>query len=231
MPQEVFRQGNFTNGELDPQMLGRRELKAYFASLMGAENCIPTPQGPIARRPGLAYVGPIRNPMAPVDASGAVLSAPNGGDTSGVLGGAPAASFIVGKIEGVTLTIYSAVVGAVAIGQIITDDAGLIPGGTVIVGGAGSSWTISQSANCPKEPMSCFAPGPVSTVGMSNTDPYVFLEIDFGTPTRISALDIVNVAVIPAGGAGGDGSGGYTPPPPIKLPYGGGGGFNGGFFP
>ncbi len=151
MPQEVFRQANFTNGELDPKELGRRELKAYFASLMGAENLLQTPQGPIGRRPGLSLVGPIRNPMAAIDISAATVTAPNGGTVTHVIDGAGA--------------------------------------------------------------------GPVSTTGMSTTDPYVFLHIDLGAPTEVSAVDLVNVAVIPAGGSG-DGSG-YTPPPPIHAPYGG----------
>lgn len=149
MPQEVFRQSNFTNGELDPAMIGRRDLKAYYASLLGAQNLLPTPQGPIGRRPGLAIVGRLRNPMSPLATAGMTVTAPEGGDVTHAL-----------------------------------DAAGN---------------------------------GPVSTTAMGVVDPYVFLHIDLGAARTVSALDVVNVAVVPAGG--GMAGGGYVPPPPIHAPY------------
>lgn len=79
MPSEILRQSNFTGGELDPNMLGRRELKAYFTTLAGAQNMMPMPQGPIVRRPGFAYVAPIRNPLVAVAIPAGAITAPNGG--------------------------------------------------------------------------------------------------------------------------------------------------------
>lgn len=64
MASEILRQSNFTGGELDPDMLGRRDLKAYFASTALATNLVPLPQGPLVRRPGLAFVDRLRNPLA-----------------------------------------------------------------------------------------------------------------------------------------------------------------------
>lgn len=150
MGQEVFRQGNFTNGELDPRMLGRRDLKFYYASLASAQNMLQTPQGPVGRRPGLAYVGRIRNPMTAVVIPAGAITAPNGGTA---------------------------------------DDART----------AGDA-------------------SPVTTTDLSNTDPYVVLAIDFGAPVKISAVDVVDYAVVPSGDPGT----GYEPPPVPVAPYPGG---------
>lgn len=79
MTQEYFRQANFTNGELDPAMLGRRDLKSYYFSTASALNHIISPQGPMSRRPGLAAVGRIRNPLLAVAIPAAAITAPNGG--------------------------------------------------------------------------------------------------------------------------------------------------------
>ena len=79
MPQEIYRQANFTGGELDPRCLGRRDLKAYPASLALMENHLSMPQGPALRRPGLAHVDLVRNKLEAVSIAAATVTAPNGG--------------------------------------------------------------------------------------------------------------------------------------------------------
>ena len=86
MPQEVLRQSNFNGGELSPQAIGRRDLKAYASSLALAVNLITTAEGPLKRRGGLRNVDLIRNRLEPVTLEGAVLTAPNGGAAGQVLG-------------------------------------------------------------------------------------------------------------------------------------------------
>lgn len=82
MPQEIVRQGNFNGGELDPDLVGRRDTKAYFAGLAKADNLLPIPQGPIMRRPGLAFVARLRGPIAAIDLTEATLTAPAGGEVA-----------------------------------------------------------------------------------------------------------------------------------------------------
>lgn len=79
MGEEVFRQANFTAGELDPSCLGRRDLKPYSAALALCVNMLPIPQGPIRRRPGLAHCAMIRNRLEAVATDGVTVTVPNGG--------------------------------------------------------------------------------------------------------------------------------------------------------
>lgn len=46
----------FTGGLLDPQMAGRRDLKAYYAGCLELTNMVPLQLGGAKRRPGLRYV-------------------------------------------------------------------------------------------------------------------------------------------------------------------------------
>lgn len=87
MPQEVLRQSNFNGGELSPQAIGRRDLKAYVSSLALCVNHIPSAEGPIRRRPGLAHVDRIRNRLDLVPTDGVTVTAPNGGTPAAVLDG------------------------------------------------------------------------------------------------------------------------------------------------
>ncbi|HZL00470.1 MAG TPA: hypothetical protein VFC47_11285 [Caulobacteraceae bacterium] len=87
MPQEVFRQGNFTNGDLDPQMLGRRDLKVYSSSFVNSQNMMLSPQGPMSRRPGLAFVGRVRGPISAIALTAGMISMPNGGTAAECLTG------------------------------------------------------------------------------------------------------------------------------------------------
>lgn len=88
MPQEILRQSNFNGGELSPQAVGRRDLKAYASSLALCANMLPMAEGPIRRRPGLKHVDMVRNRLERVSVTAEMLSAPNGGASAEVLGGA-----------------------------------------------------------------------------------------------------------------------------------------------
>ncbi|MGR6533129.1 hypothetical protein [Brevundimonas sp. RM1] len=88
MPQEILRQSNFNGGELSPQAVGRRDLKAYASSLAMCVNMLPMAEGPIRRRPGLKHVDLVRNRLEQAPVTIEMLSAPNGGTASEVLGGA-----------------------------------------------------------------------------------------------------------------------------------------------
>lgn len=82
MAQEVLRQVNFNGGELSPQAIGRRDLKAYASSLALAENLMAMAEGPIRRRPGLRHVDRIRNRLAVVPLDGATYATPSGGSAA-----------------------------------------------------------------------------------------------------------------------------------------------------
>ena len=47
---------NFNSGELSPLMEGRLDLKYYVNSCRRMRNFVPSPQGPVRRRPGTRYV-------------------------------------------------------------------------------------------------------------------------------------------------------------------------------
>ena len=87
MPQEILRQSNFNGGELSPQAVGRRDLKAYASSLALCVNMLPMAEGPIRRRPGLKHVDLIRNRLETVAVTPEMLSAPNGGEAAQALTG------------------------------------------------------------------------------------------------------------------------------------------------
>ncbi|MGQ3041442.1 MAG: hypothetical protein ACT6TH_14550 [Brevundimonas sp.] len=144
MPQEVLRQVNFNGGELSPQAIGRRDLKAYGSSLAYAENMIATAEGPLRRRPGLRHVDQIRNRLEAVAINDDTLTAPNGG--------------------------------------------------TVADLGAAGLRTVT----------------PIEAL-----DPYVVLEVDFGVPTAVSLVDLIDFSLITAGGDPGDDDG----PAPPQYPW------------
>jgi len=50
-------QSNLTAGELDPQLMGRIDLQAYYNGLKTARNVLPIPQGGARKRPGTRYIG------------------------------------------------------------------------------------------------------------------------------------------------------------------------------
>lgn len=130
MAEEIYRQANFTAGELDPSCLGRRDLKPYAAALAVAENMLPIPQGPIRRRPGLAHCALIRNRLEVVTTEGATADTPNGGDAGGIFAGTPLAT----------------------------------------------------------------------ATPLGTTDGYVVCEVDFGEPTAVGLVDLVDYAFVDGGG-------------------------------
>jgi len=79
MPVEILRQQNWNNGELDPHMLGRRDLKAYYNSAALIENLSLMPQGAQRRRPGQPFIDYLRHEIEAVALDTATLTAPNGG--------------------------------------------------------------------------------------------------------------------------------------------------------
>ncbi|MFC5374736.1 hypothetical protein ACFPIF_19425 [Brevundimonas faecalis] len=152
MPQEVLRQSNFNGGELSPQAVGRRDLKAYASSLALAINMMPMAEGPIRRRPGLRHVDLVRNKLATVPVTEAMLSAPNGGAAGGVLTGA----------------------------------------------------------------------GFETTTPLETAGGYVVLEIDFGAPTTVGMVDLVDFLIKAPSGGGGGGGGDLDPlpdPTPPQYPW------------
>ena len=48
-------QSNLNRGELDPKLLGRSDLEAYYAGCQQASNVLCLPQGGVTRRPGTVY--------------------------------------------------------------------------------------------------------------------------------------------------------------------------------
>lgn len=55
MPHVRTIQQRFTNGELDPKMIGRTDIEQYYGALESAKNVFPIPQGGARRRPGLEH--------------------------------------------------------------------------------------------------------------------------------------------------------------------------------
>lgn len=147
MAQEVQRQSNFNGGELSPQAVGRRDLKAYASSVALCVNAMPMAEGPLRRRPGLAHVGLVRNKLEVVPLTGATLTAPNGGNTAALGHG-----------------------------------------------------------------------GMVTTTEMGATEPYVVLEVDFGTAVEIGMVDLTDFVIVPSTGGGGD-PGAPVEPPPFEYPW------------
>jgi len=88
MAEEWFRQASFNGGEIDPQIGSRDDLKAYFKSLASCANMLPLAQGPVVRRPGLAFIHQLRNPLVALDLSAATPTAENGGTAANLLDGA-----------------------------------------------------------------------------------------------------------------------------------------------
>lgn len=55
--------------------------------------------------------------------------------------------------------------------------------------------------------------GFTTATAMEVLDPYVVAEIDFGEPTTIGLIDLIDFSIVPAGGGGGSGGGGSPAPP------------------
>lgn len=85
MPQEVLKQTNFNGGELDPRMLGRTDLKAYYTMIAAGENVETSPIGTLLRRPGTVFVDYARHVLQPVNYGLDMILTANGGDPAELL--------------------------------------------------------------------------------------------------------------------------------------------------
>ena len=52
-------QSNMNRGELDPKLVGRKDLSAYYNGCANATNVLAIPQGGLRKRPGMEYLGNI----------------------------------------------------------------------------------------------------------------------------------------------------------------------------
>jgi len=50
-------QSNMNRGELDPRVVGRKDIDAYYNGVQLARNVLCTPQGGMRKRPGMAFLG------------------------------------------------------------------------------------------------------------------------------------------------------------------------------
>jgi hypothetical protein len=97
--------------------------------------------GPRARMGSTLYASRYYAPVAALGPWVQIIDIEIGGDT-------PLAVF-TGSITGDALTVASVSSGTIAIGQTINDATGMIPPGTTIVSGSGSSWVLSWTAPSP----------------------------------------------------------------------------------
>ena len=81
MPRIKPAKTTFTNGELDPALRGRFDLKAYRNGADKLRNVLVKPQGGVVRRPGLEYIATALKQLTEIDltAGGVTVTAPNGG--------------------------------------------------------------------------------------------------------------------------------------------------------
>lgn len=85
MAKEILRQRAWNAGELDPDLIGRDDVKVAANGAAAITNCLCVPQGPLYPRPGQPLVDLVRHPMVAIDISGATLTAPEGGTASDAL--------------------------------------------------------------------------------------------------------------------------------------------------
>jgi hypothetical protein len=52
-------QSNLNRGELDPRLVGRPDIDAYFNGLFEATNCQVIPQGGVKKRPGMSHINEV----------------------------------------------------------------------------------------------------------------------------------------------------------------------------
>lgn len=80
MPRFTNIQQRFTQGELDPLMLGREDIDQYYGALAKAFNIFTLPQGGFKRRPGLQHIDRALGGSLTLIGGGSITeTAPNGG--------------------------------------------------------------------------------------------------------------------------------------------------------
>lgn len=77
MPRIRTMQSRFTNGELDPQMIGRVDIEQYYGAAETMQNVFPLPQGGFTRRPGLQYLDTLLRDLT--RETSVTITTPNGG--------------------------------------------------------------------------------------------------------------------------------------------------------
>ncbi|PZQ48893.1 MAG: hypothetical protein DI551_00755 [Micavibrio aeruginosavorus] len=80
-------QTNFTSGVLDPKLAAREDITFYYNALKNAVNLLVMPQGGAYGRPGLEFIRPLSNILAPIPTTGSTASAPHGGAAGNALDG------------------------------------------------------------------------------------------------------------------------------------------------
>jgi len=82
MPKFTTIQQRFTQGELDPSMLGREDIDQYFGALSTAKNILTLPQGGFKRRPGLEHIDRVLGNITKISGGSITETAPRGGTAS-----------------------------------------------------------------------------------------------------------------------------------------------------
>lgn len=83
-------QQRFTQGELDPKMLGRTDIDQYYGAAETMENVVAMTQGGFKRRGGLEHIQKI---LRQLTITAPTVSAPNGGTTGNLTDQSTATSF------------------------------------------------------------------------------------------------------------------------------------------
>lgn len=65
MPKASPLQPSFSSGEFSPRHYGRTDSERYKTGLATCLNYLPTPQGPVVRRPGFKFIAEVKNPAKP----------------------------------------------------------------------------------------------------------------------------------------------------------------------
>lgn len=85
-------QHRYTQGELDPKMLGRSDIDQYYGAAETMQNIIVLTQGGFKRRGGLEYIDEMLRTLTFVSAP--TITAPNGGTTANANDRSSATSFL-----------------------------------------------------------------------------------------------------------------------------------------
>lgn len=77
MPTAIQQQKKFTQGEIDPEMLGRSDIEQWYGAASYIENMFPSSRGGLSLSPGLEYIATVLGTVT--KATTPIISAPNGG--------------------------------------------------------------------------------------------------------------------------------------------------------
>lgn len=106
-------QSTFSSGEADPRLAERRDVQFYYSAVSRGRQIVALPQGGFTAAPGWARESRLRDPLAPVDLSGATVTAPNGGTPANLTDGDPDTFFETNTVgAGETVAVAIALAGA-----------------------------------------------------------------------------------------------------------------------